>query len=162
VVALRALDFNEYFREQYPRLVIELDFILGDVDLARDVAQDAFVKQYVGWVRYSRYDKPSAWVRKIALQLAFKSRRKLFRNVPLETSPELPVPEVQSERAIDVRNAILQLSEAQRAAVVLHYYRDLPVAEVAKIMHCKEATAKVHLFKARSRLAEILISYKPT
>ena len=62
---------------------------------------------------------------------------------------------------MDVRNAILQLTETQRTAIVLHYYSDLPVAQVAKVIGCKEATAKVHLHNARKRLAELLVAYRP-
>ena len=45
---------------------------------------------------------------------------------------------------------------AQRAAIVLHYYEDRPVAEIASILGCAEATARVHLHRGRKRLAELL------
>lgn len=154
-------DFDAYFRTQYPLLVSELDYILGDTDLARDVAQDAFIRQYVSWSQLSRYDKPGAWVRRVALRIAFKTRRRMFRTVPLESTPEQVAPGTNSERVMDVRQAILRLTKAQRAVVVLHYYRDLPVTEVAKIVGAKEATIKVHLFNARARLAQLLANYKP-
>ena len=52
--------------------------------------------------------------------------------------------------------SLQQLSPTQRAAVVLHYFDDLPVAEVAEALGCKPATASVHLHRARARLAELL------
>lgn len=161
MAANATLDFNEYFRSQYPQLVTELDYILGDTDLARDIAQDAFIRQYVSWFRLSRYDKPGAWVRKVAVRLAIRKQSKLFRDRPLEYAPEPSHSPVDSARVIDVRNAILQLPATQRASVVLFYYRDLPMAEVASALGCKESTAKVHLHQARKRLAELLVSYKP-
>ena len=69
--SLAAMEFDPYFRDQYPRIVAELDFILGDTELARDIAQDAFTKQFVRWKQLSNYEKPGAWVRRVALQLAF-------------------------------------------------------------------------------------------
>ncbi len=44
----------------------------------------------------------------------------------------------------------------QRAAIVLFYFEDLPVAEIAHILDCAEPTARVHLHRARKRLAEVL------
>jgi RNA polymerase sigma-70 factor (ECF subfamily) len=161
VASLRGLDFDDYFRHQYPKVVRELDYIVGDTDLARDLAQEAFIRQFASWARLSRFDKPGAWVRKVALRLAFRARRKSFSTTPLDAAADITTEPVATERTMDVRNAIMQLTNTQRAAVVLFYYRDLPVAEVAHALGCKEATAKVHLHKARKRLSELLVSYGP-
>lgn len=155
------LDFDEYFVEQWPKLVSELDFILGSTDLARDVAQDAFIRQYVSWARLSRYDKPGAWVRKVALRIAFRARKNAFRSTSIEAAEQLAAEPIDVDRATDVREAIKLLSPSQRTAIVLHYYRDLPVSEVASAMGCKESTAKAHLFQARKRLAQTLAAYAP-
>lgn len=48
------------------------------------------------------------------------------------------------------------LPKKQRAAVVLHYLEDLPVAAIADILECAPATAKVHLHRGRKALAERL------
>ena len=43
-----------------------------------------------------------------------------------------------------------------RAAIVLRYYGDLSVLDIAEVMGCAEATVRVHLHRARARLAELL------
>lgn len=45
---------------------------------------------------------------------------------------------------------------SQRTAVVLFYFEDRPVAEIADLLGCAPATARVHLHKARRRLAATL------
>ncbi len=57
---------------------------------------------------------------------------------------------------LDLAEALRHLPPQQRAAVALHYYEDLPLTEVAQILGCSHATAKVHVFKARRRLAALL------
>lgn len=52
--------------------------------------------------------------------------------------------------------ALRQLSPAQRAAVVLHYEADLPIREVAAQMGTSMAAVKVHLFRGRRRLRQLL------
>ena len=54
---------------------------------------------------------------------------------------------------VDLLNAIRQLTLQQRAAVALYYFEDQPLPEVAHILDCSHAAAKVHVFNARKRLA---------
>ena len=56
----------------------------------------------------------------------------------------------------DVLEAVGRLPRAQRVAIVLHYYEDRPVVEIAALLGCGEATARVHLHRGRRRLAELL------
>jgi RNA polymerase sigma-70 factor (ECF subfamily) len=57
---------------------------------------------------------------------------------------------------VDVIAAVGHLPRAQRAAIVLHYYEDRPVAEIAQLLGCSESTARVHLHRGRRRLAALL------
>jgi RNA polymerase sigma-70 factor (ECF subfamily) len=66
-------------------------------------------------------------------------------------------PPRQEEGAdLDLADAMRRLPPQQRAAVALHYYEDRPLTEVAQILNCSHSTAKVHVFKARRRLAVLL------
>ena len=80
-----------------------------------------------------------------------RARRGLERRAaPLSVVPDLPLPRK------DVLDAVRSLPAQQRAAVVLHYFEDRPVAEIADVLGCAPATARVHLHKARTRLAALL------
>ena len=58
--------------------------------------------------------------------------------------------------SVEVLAAVRQLSPRQRAAVALYYFEDKPVEEVAHVLECSASTARVHLYRARQRLAELL------
>lgn len=60
---------------------------------------------------------------------------------------------------LDVRSAVDRLPRQQRAVVVLFYYADLPVTEVAQLLSCSPGTVKSALFDARKRLATELVNY---
>lgn len=148
--------FSRLFREEHPRIVRELQHMVGDAETARDVAQEAFVRLYVGWRKVSRYERPGAWVRRVAIRLAMNAlrsrqaqRRALRRIGPPETAPT-PGPEPAGGAAL--HRAVLGLPGAQRAAVVLHYIEDRPLREVADVLDCSEATVRVHLHRARNQL----------
>jgi RNA polymerase sigma-70 factor (ECF subfamily) len=55
-----------------------------------------------------------------------------------------------------VLDALRGLSDQQRSAVIMYYLADLPVQEVARRMGVSTSSVKVHLFRARRRLRELL------
>jgi RNA polymerase sigma-70 factor (ECF subfamily) len=128
--------------------------MLHDDARAEEIAQDAFVQLHVAWAKVSRYERPGAWVRRVAIRLAMRAirRDRLWALVRRDLVPRESAVDAKPELA----DAIRQLPGAQRAAIVLFYYEDRPVAEIAAILGCAEATARVHLHRGRKRMAQIL------
>lgn len=153
------LDFSAFFRQEYPRIAREIDLMLGDRDAADQVAQEAFTRLYVHWAKVSKYERPGGWVRRVAIRLGVRFHRP--RLVPLSLADREPSVETPDGLVIDVRNALRSLSRMQRAAIILRYYRELPLALVAEALGCKEPTAKVHLHRAHERLRLLLAEYGP-
>jgi RNA polymerase sigma-70 factor, ECF subfamily len=149
----RESDFTMFFRAQYPGVARVAYLMTGDRAAAEDVAQEAFVRLFARWRRVAGYDRPEAWVRTVAVRLAQRTakRRRVEGSQVIDTTAVSPV-----RRDHDLWTAVSSLPRAQRAAVVLHYYEDLPVDEVAAILGCSGPTARVHLHKARRKLGAIL------
>ena len=143
--------FSEWFRGEYPPVLRVVSLIVGDPDLAQEVTQDAFEQALRRWSKVQQYERPGAWVRRVAIRRAIRTRDRRAREPRFELGAGAP-PSVDP----DVLAAIASLPRAQRAAVALFYLEDRPVAEVAELMGCTESTVKVHLHRARARLAEAL------
>jgi RNA polymerase sigma-70 factor, ECF subfamily len=128
--------------------------MLRDNGRAEEITQDAFVQLLLHWPKISRYERPDAWVRRVAIRMAARSSRResLFSLL----RGEFPASREPTGGSHDVATAIRRLSTSQRAAIVLHYYEDRPVAEIAAILGCADATARVHLHRGRRRLALLL------
>ena len=60
------------------------------------------------------------------------------------------------DRASELVALLRRLPHNQRAAIVLHYYADRPVKEVAAALGVSPATARVHLYRGRRRLRQLL------
>ena len=150
-------DFREFFLAEYPVILSFMRVVLGDRQSAEDAVQEAFTVLFVHWKKVSRYEKPGAWVRKIALQQAGRVLRRRKRSAHLYSEPERAAAQV----SVDIRASLGALSTSQRAAIVMHYLEDLPTAEIAEIMRCSPSTVKVHLHRGRNRLAEILGEEEP-
>ena len=147
--------YEWFFRTEYQTVLRTVFLVVGDRETARDLTQEAFIRLYDHWKKVSCYDRPDAWVRHIAVRLGIQyvRRRKLQQRflTQSETDDRGTDPVVW-----DVQRAVSALPPMQRSAVALFYFEDRPSAEVAQILDCSESTARVHLHKARRKLASVL------
>lgn len=147
-------EYTWLFRDEFPAVVRTAYLILHDRQGAEDVAQQAFTQLLVHWRKVSRYERPEAWVRRVAIRLAVRAlRRDRLRAILHE---RVEPPPVASSVDLDLLAALKTLPPQQRAAVALYYFEDRPIQEIAGILNCSKSTAKAHLFKARGRLASLL------
>lgn len=146
-------DFSSFFEAQYPAVARTAYAILQSKEAAQDVAQEAFIQALSHWKKVAAYDKPGAWVRRVAIRLAVKAARKerMQRSVTEVDAYQELVPE-----DIDLMRALASISPRQRVAIVLHYFEGRSSTEMAEIMDCSEATARVQLHRGRKRLAALL------
>jgi RNA polymerase sigma-70 factor (ECF subfamily) len=145
------LEFDEFFASTYPAIVRSTALVVGDREVARELAQEAFVKALLHWKRVRTYERPEAWVRKVAFRMALRAKA----HEPQHGA--LLEPAVSDRFAdVDLMRAIGELPAMQRAAIALHYLEDLPVDQVADVLRCAPSTARVHLHRGRARLAEVL------
>ena len=131
--------------------------VLHDHARAEEITQDAFVRLLQHWNRVSRYDRPGAWVRRVAIRLATREAAGSAGAPGSNASGDnSDVPASTGVRDLDLWKAIRTLPPRQRAVVALYYLEDMSVSEVADIVGCSESTVSVHLHRARHRLAEIV------
>jgi RNA polymerase sigma-70 factor (ECF subfamily) len=158
-------DFSDFYRREY-RGVVALAYALSGSRVgAEDLAQEAFIAAHKRWSRIVDYDKPEAWVRRVVANLAVSAYRRRLAEVRalgrLGWQPEewLPAMEPPDESFWKLVRA---LPTRQAQAVTLFYVEDRPIIEIAAILECSPATAKVHLHRARTSLARSLAGEAPT
>lgn len=156
-------DFREFYQANYGRMVALITALTGSRAEAEDVTQEAFARALARWNRLGGYDLPEAWVRRVALRIAFDSVRRLRRalRVMARLSAERPgqpaVPE-DSLGFTDLGQALRQLPVAQREVLVLHYLADLSVEQIAADRGLPTGTVKARLAYGRRRLERELAS----
>lgn len=142
-------DLEVLYREHGDRLWWALLAFSGDRDIASDAEAEAFAQALR---RGDAIRNPLAWIWKAAFRIAAGELQERGRVVDVgsENSYELP------ESATEVTAALNQLPARQRAAVVLHYYADLPIRQIAAILGTSPSTVAVHLHRGRKRLRDLL------
>lgn len=147
------LEYAWFFRTEFPSVLRSVFLILRDRSRAEDVAQDAFVQLYAHWRKVSRYERPEAWVRRVAIRMAVREQKRSRLRPILERNAAAVAPPGSD---LDLTDALSELSPTQRAVVVLYYYEDRPTSEIVEILGMSQSTVRVHLSRARRHLAELL------
>jgi RNA polymerase sigma-70 factor (ECF subfamily) len=160
----RARSAEEGVREVYDanfgRLAGWATRLVSDPDLGHDFATEAFVRLIGHW---GAVDEPRAWLyATVANQVRDHWRKRgreatAYRKVQGHLAPDVAVePAVDQATSLTVRGAVEALPERLRMAVLLHYFADLSVAQVAQQMGKSEGTIKRDLYDARARIALML------
>ena len=150
-------DFRAFYEGAYGQLVAHLYALTGDLGEAQDAAQEAFVRAWNHWDRLSKYENPVAWVRltgqRIAISRWRRARTALRSWVRHGVDSPIPGPGPESVALVE---ALRQLPEAQRSALVLHHMGGRPVAEIAAEEGVPIGTVKARLHRGRQALALLL------
>ena len=151
-------EFERVFRLNYERLVASLTAMTGDREVARDCVQEAFIKASTRWRRVRRYDDPVAWIRRVAINRSRDVNRSDRRRRDREqrSNPHRTESSVDGvgpvEGSMQLVELLRALPEQQRAAAVLFYVEDLPIAQIAVTLGISGGTVKYHLSQARASL----------
>jgi RNA polymerase sigma-70 factor, ECF subfamily len=146
------MDFADFYAATFHGLCLQLYAYTGDRAAAQDFVQEAFCRALPRWSTLQSYDDPTAWVRKVAWNLATSRWRQLRRLTDWGRTADEAVAGPDVDR-LDLMAALATLPARQRQAVVLHYLADTSIAEIAVIMSASEGTVKSWLHRARADLA---------
>jgi RNA polymerase sigma-70 factor (ECF subfamily) len=148
--------------------------MLGSNSDVEDISQQVFIRVWKSARRYVPRAKFTTWLLKITRNLVFNELRRSKRHahVPLQTDPgaeEFPLkdeknlaPDVsllQTELQRAIEDAITQLPESQRVALILRRYEQLSYEEIAEVLDLSVPAVKSVLFRARTELRARLSRY---
>jgi len=151
----RVLELERLYRERYVAFRNGVATLTGSYDSARDVVQEAFAQALRDIDQY-RGDGPlAAWVWRIAVRVAFTSRRNGRELTLEEVAERAPAPPaLESDPALSA--ALRALPARRRLIVYLRYFADLSYAQIAAVCGISEGTVAASLSQARAELHRTL------
>ncbi len=175
-----ALRVQEGDRDAFAELVTDFqgrvfNFVFHffrDRDLAEEVTQETFLRAYRFIKRFDSERKFSTWLFAIAKNLCIDEQRRGGRgatismeDVPLETDfadqdllhqrDPASIASSREEGAM-VEEALAELPEKYRSALILCYYEEMPYQEIAAVLDLSVNLVKVRIFRAKKMLLQIL------
>jgi RNA polymerase sigma-70 factor (ECF subfamily) len=144
-------EFEPWYKAFHASLVTVVAASTGDVDLARDAADEALARAWRHWDRLSVASSPEGWAYRVALNVVRRRlrRRSMERNLLRRHVREAVVPGPTGELWLMVEG----LARRQREAVLLRHVGQLTEPEIAEVMGVTRATVSTTLRAAYARLA---------
>ena len=134
--------------------------MLRDADAASDALQAALVQIWRDLPNLRDPDRFDAWSYRILLRACQSDRRRAKRSVVSLSEVTIEPPVADSQLSIAVRDelerAFRTLTNDQRSVLVLAYYRDMPVEEIAETLGVSSGTVKSRLHYARQAMRAAL------
>lgn len=150
-----SLDFEAFYRSQYPSIVRLAYSLCGSMQIAEEMAQEAFVSAHERWRKVAGFDRPDLWVRRVVINRSISYRRR-EASERRAVARIRPLRESASEPALSdelVWAAMRELSPRQAEVLALFYVEDQPMSAVAEILGRGPETVKTHLKRGRAALA---------
>ena len=155
--------------EKYKNQAMHMAYLItGNYADAEDILQEAFVKCYCNINELKENDKFQSWFFQLLTRTAWRYCKKRGKEQPVDEIFEMQklcIGEsaleqiIKNERTNVLMKAIGSLAVKQRTVIILYYYNQLSIPEIAKVMKCKEGTVKSRLYVARNQLREIYDLY---
>lgn len=147
-------EWTAFYRQEYARLAGVMFAYTGDRELGREIAQEAMAQAWRHWRSVGAFENPAGWTYRVGMNLANSAwRRKLIaRRAHSHRGHEVPVARDVSADDLAVRAAVESLPPRQRSVILLRYFADLPVEEVARHMRCRPGTVTALTSKAIAKL----------
>ncbi|PYG88875.1 RNA polymerase sigma-70 factor (ECF subfamily) [Ruminiclostridium sufflavum DSM 19573] len=147
-------DINKIIGE-YGDSLLRMSFLyLKDYHLAEDAVQDTLLKVYRGYSSFNGKSSEKTWIMRIAINVCKNYLRsnwwkRIDAEAVLETIPATEAEMIQDDTLLRV---IMSLPVKYREIILLYYYQELKIHEIAEVLHIPESTASIRLKRARERL----------
>lgn len=152
---------TQWVEDYAERLVRIANTYVQDWKTAEDLVQDAFVKAYQNLHRFDQTRQPFPWLTQIVINECRMRARKSWREI---ISAIIPAKSVWSseetylaqENQKEIHDAVLLLPELFRTPIILFYFEDLAIEDIAQILQINKGTVKSRLSRGRERLKGLL------
>ena len=130
---------------------------LKDTYLAQDAVQDTFLKVYRNYTQFDASASEKTWVMRIAINVCKDYLRSAWHrrvNV-VEALNEVPAePDAHADDSLLLE--VMRLKPRYKEVILLFYYQDMKISEIAKVLGAPESTVAVRLKRAREQLKKRL------
>ena len=154
-VAEEPRSFEEFFSSEHARLFGALCLVTGDRHEAEEIMQDAFLRLWQRWDQVADLDDPSAYLFRTAMNV-FRNR---YRRAALALKKTINLASSEDALAtVEDRDAVVRalsdLTQDQRAAVVLTGYVGLTSEEAGRVLGMRAGTVRTLATRARAAIRE--------
>lgn len=150
--------FDQLYARYYDRVYAMARGVLGDADEAADAVQEVFALLYRNLNRFDRRSRFGTWLFRVAVNRTIQQARRLkhvSKQRPLNEAVAQIEEPPREEPDPKIEEALSRLNPSDRAILVLFYWEDLSLQEIADSIGCGVNAAKTRLYRARERFRAV-------
>jgi DNA-directed RNA polymerase specialized sigma24 family protein len=153
------LEFTEFYKAERDRCLRAVLAVVGDRQLAEDLASEAFTRAWMSWQSVRRHPAPRAWIVRTALNVRISWWRRRRREVVLAEAYDV-VDAGGGGLGVDPQllAVLRQLPQRQREVVVFRILLDLDTEATAQALGMARGTVTAHLSRAVATLRDCLVT----
>ncbi|HUP76091.1 MAG TPA: sigma-70 family RNA polymerase sigma factor [Acidimicrobiales bacterium] len=150
-------DFAVVYARHYRRLVVTLCLSGASLETAEEITQEAFLRAFSSWTRVRLGSNPPGYLYRTSFRLWRRRRRRDARSsLGTQSTPPFSDPASEATTRVALQRAFAALPPKTRTCAALALHSGLDTVEIARILHIKPATVRVHVHNARSALRAAL------
>ena len=142
--------------EKYGASLLRMCFLyLKDTHLAEDAVQDTFIKVHKDYPKFKGESEEKTWIMRIAINVCKNYLRSSWWKRIDETVVLDNIPSINSDHTLQDEALLLEimkLSPKYKEVILLFYYQDMKICEIAEVLNIPEGTISVRLMRAREIL----------
>lgn len=119
---------------------------------ALEIVQETVFKAYISIHKLKKPQYFKTWLTKIAVNCALDYIRKSRKIVYMDKDPEGSYVSEPIEEVIDLHEALSGLDEKSRMVIVMRYFEDLPIKEIAEVLEMPESSVKTIIYRGLGKL----------
>ncbi|WP_163527232.1 sigma-70 family RNA polymerase sigma factor [Halobacillus ihumii] len=145
--------FQELIQEEKNKLYRMAYVYVKNESDALDIVQEAIYKAYISMKTLKENKYFSTWLTRILINQALDFIKKNKRVIPIDEIENFHTREVHREEdSIDLVDAINRLQDQYKSIIILRYYKDFTIKQIAETLDRPEGTVKTHLHRAVKQL----------
>jgi RNA polymerase sigma-70 factor, ECF subfamily len=145
--------FQDLIQEEKNKLYRMAFLYVKNENDALDILQETIYKAFISIQNLKEPNYFSTWLSKILINTSLDFIKKRNRVIPFE-EVEQPKNHHQQkmEEKLDLMEAIKKLDAQYKSAIILRYYKDLTIKQIAEILECPEGTVKTNIHRGLQKL----------
>ncbi|MBM7788365.1 SigE family RNA polymerase sigma factor [Tenggerimyces flavus] len=150
------VDFEEFALARTPHLFRTAWLLCADHHLAEDLVQETLARMFLAWRGLDRVENPSAYAQTVLVRTFISQRRKRSSTErPTETVPEKMANEGDQTLRMALQSALSELSPQDRAVLVLRFFEDRSVEQVARDLGTSSNAVRSRTSRALNRIRTV-------
>ena len=149
--------FEEFAHARASHLYRTAWLLVGDSHHAEDLVQETLAKMFRAWAGISRIDNPAAYAQTVMVRtFVSQRRRKRLAEQPYAEVPEIAEHRDDAELRVALQGALAELAPLDRAVLVLRFFEDRSVEQVALDLGKRPGAIWTGTYRALDRLRAVL------